>query len=68
MQHGSAHWRSTGHPVMRSFEPGEDWFWDFRDERMFRGPALADPQSRPLSQPSPGPEGRVPDDWMDHIH
>ena len=68
MQHATAHWRETGHPVARSFEPGEDWFWDYRVDRAFRGPELADPQSRPSSQPTPGPEGQVPDDWMDHIH
>ena len=28
-QHARAHATSTGHPVIRSFEPGEDWFWDF---------------------------------------
>ena len=28
-QHATAHWRATGHPVMQSFEPGEDWGWHF---------------------------------------
>jgi hypothetical protein len=27
-RHASAHWRETGHPIIRSFEPGEDWFWN----------------------------------------
>jgi hypothetical protein len=67
-QHASAHWRQTGHPVIRSFEPGEDWFWDFRTDRAFRGPVLTDPQNHPPEQPTPGPDGLVPDDWMDHIH
>jgi uncharacterized UBP type Zn finger protein len=31
-QHATAHYRATGHPVMRSFEPGEDWRWCFVDE------------------------------------
>lgn len=31
-KHASAHFRETGHPVMRSFEPGEAWRWCFVDE------------------------------------
>jgi hypothetical protein len=68
MQHATAHWRETGHPIVTSFEPGEDWFWDYREDEPFKGPRLPDPQSRPEHQPSPGPEGAVPDDWRDHIH
>jgi uncharacterized UBP type Zn finger protein len=30
-QHASAHFRGTGHPVMRSFEPGQPWRWCFVD-------------------------------------
>jgi uncharacterized UBP type Zn finger protein len=26
-RHATAHFRATGHPVMKSFEPGEDWAW-----------------------------------------
>jgi uncharacterized UBP type Zn finger protein len=37
-KHGTKHFRSTGHPVMRSFEPGEDWGWCFVDE-LFLEPA-----------------------------
>ncbi|QGQ17951.1 hypothetical protein GC089_00060 [Cellulomonas sp. JZ18] len=67
-QHATAHWRATGHPVVRSFEPGEHWFWDYAAEDYARGPELAPPQSRPEDQPVPGPAGRVPADWRDHIH
>ena len=67
-QHATAHWRETGHPVVRSFEPGERWFWDYDQEAGVRGPVLADPQSRPEDQPAPGPAGRVPADWQDHLH
>jgi hypothetical protein len=35
-RHASAHHRETGHPVMRSIEPGEDWSWCFVDEVAFR--------------------------------
>ncbi len=24
-QHATGHYRSTGHPLVQSFEPGEDW-------------------------------------------
>jgi hypothetical protein len=34
-QHASAHFLVTGHPVVRSFEPGEDWFWCYLDHVMF---------------------------------
>ncbi len=67
-QHATAHFEATGHPVMQSFEPGEDWFWDFTRSVGVTGPRLADPQSRPEEQPVPGPAGRVPEDWQDHIH
>jgi uncharacterized UBP type Zn finger protein len=33
-KHASQHFRQTQHPVMRSFDPGEDWGWCFVDELM----------------------------------
>ena len=30
-RHASVHHEHTGHPVMRSAEPGEDWRWCFVD-------------------------------------
>jgi hypothetical protein len=68
MQHATAHFRSTKHPVMQSFEPGENWFWNFESEQGFEGPQLAAPDSRPDDQPVPGPDGRVPDDWQSHLN
>ena len=32
MRHATAHFRATGHPVIRSFEPGEDWRWCYLHE------------------------------------
>lgn len=26
-RHATAHEAATGHPVIRSYEPGENWFW-----------------------------------------
>jgi len=31
-RHASAHFGSTSHPVIRSFQPGEDWRWCFVDQ------------------------------------
>ena len=67
-QHATAHWRATGHPVIRTFEPGEDWFWDYTSDAGFLGPALAEPLCRPEEQTVPGPAERVPADWREHIH
>ncbi|KYH43008.1 Na+/H+ antiporter [Branchiibius sp. NY16-3462-2] len=30
-QHATRHFEQTGHPVMRSFEPGEGWMWCYVD-------------------------------------
>jgi len=31
-RHASAHWRSEGHPVVRSFETGEAWRWCYQHQ------------------------------------
>jgi len=31
-RHARAHHRASGHPIMRSAEPGEEWFWCYVDE------------------------------------
>jgi len=31
-RHATAHYKETGHPVIRSFEPGEDWRWCYIDD------------------------------------
>ena len=67
-QHASGHARRTGHRYIQSFEPGEDWFFDFQTGDVLEGPELAAPSSRPDEQPAPGPRERVPADWMKHIH
>lgn len=62
-KHATAHFRATGHRYIRSFEPGESWYWDYVAEETVEGPALAPPESHPADQPTPGPAGRVPADW-----
>lgn len=42
-RHATAHWhRNPEHPVVRSFEPGEDWWWCYTDNLVFEVPG-ADP-------------------------
>jgi len=67
-QHASGHEQSTGHPVIRSYEPGEDWFWDYRTASVFTGPELAPPLSHPQSQSVPGPAGKIPPGWRSQLH
>lgn len=33
-RHATKHYHATSHPVMRSFEPGEEWRWCYVDEIM----------------------------------
>jgi len=33
-KHATAHFRATGHPVVRSYEPGETWRWCYADSQM----------------------------------
>jgi uncharacterized UBP type Zn finger protein len=34
-KHATAHFRHTQHPLIRSFEPGEGWFWCYPDQLFF---------------------------------
>ena len=34
-RHATAHHRATAHPIIRSLEPGEDWYWCYVDEIAF---------------------------------
>ena len=67
-QHASRHAAEFQHPVARSFEPREAWFWDYANEDEVEGLDLVPPLAHPLDQPTPGPAGRVPADWEDHLH
>jgi CPA1 family monovalent cation:H+ antiporter len=31
-KHATAHWHATTHPLIRSFEPGEEWGWCYVDD------------------------------------
>jgi hypothetical protein len=34
-KHATGHFRGEGHPIVQSFEPGEDWYWCYVDELGF---------------------------------
>ncbi len=67
-QHARRHAADAHHPILQSFEPGEDWFYDFASDQVGDGPELAPPRHRPLDQPVPGPAGRVPPDWESQLN
>jgi uncharacterized UBP type Zn finger protein len=31
-RHATKHFHATQHPIIRSFEPGEDWLWCYVDQ------------------------------------
>ncbi|HEX4216670.1 MAG TPA: UBP-type zinc finger domain-containing protein [Candidatus Dormibacteraeota bacterium] len=67
-QHATKHARESGHSVITSFEPGEDWFFDYRTGGIVSGPSLASPTHHPVDQGVPGPSGRVPADWQRRLN
>lgn len=45
--HATAHFHATAHPLVQSFEPGEDWVFCYVDEVGLELPDLADSPSHP---------------------
>jgi uncharacterized UBP type Zn finger protein len=39
-RHARAHAAAAAHPIVRSFEPGEDWLWCYVDEAFVVPPAI----------------------------
>ncbi len=66
-RHATHHARVAGHRFIQSFEPDEDWWWDYATQSMVMGPPLAPPTSHPRDQPVPGPSDRVPADWVQQL-
>ncbi|MCX4648946.1 UBP-type zinc finger domain-containing protein [Streptomyces sp. NPDC055059] len=65
-KHATDHAKTSGHPVIQSFEPGENWFWDYNTSSLIEtGPDLAPPVSHPETQRTPGPADRVPSNWAE---
>jgi hypothetical protein len=46
-KHATAHFHETSHPIVQSFEPGEDWYWCYQDDVGFEleggGPSPSHP-------------------------
>lgn len=34
-RHATAHFAASQHPIIRSYEPGENWWWCYPDELFF---------------------------------
>lgn len=45
-KHATKHWHRSGHPLVRSAEPGEDWAWCYADQA--------------LLEPAPPPRATAP--------
>ncbi|MDP1804046.1 MAG: UBP-type zinc finger domain-containing protein [Acidimicrobiales bacterium] len=45
--HATKHFHASQHPLVQSFEPGEDWFWCYADEVAFEIDGHEDSPSRP---------------------
>jgi uncharacterized UBP type Zn finger protein len=39
-QHATKHHHATGHPIIQSYEPGEDWWYCYPDELAFQIPGV----------------------------
>ena len=35
-KHATKHYQEVNHKIMRSFEPGENWYWCYEDEIIFK--------------------------------
>jgi uncharacterized UBP type Zn finger protein len=46
-RHATRHHRATSHPLVRSFEPGEDWFYCYPDDLLFLVPDAGPAPSHP---------------------
>ena len=51
-RHASAHAHASGHPIIRSLQPGEEWSWCFLDEV-----AMVIPEIEGETQIPPSPLG-----------
>jgi len=46
-KHSTGHFRQTQHPVIQSFEPGEDWYYCYPDDLAFEIAGEAPSPSHP---------------------
>jgi len=66
-QHARQH-ALAEHPMVRTYEPGEDWFYSYATDEFYEGPELAPPLAHPADQSVPGPAGRVPRNWTELLN
>ncbi len=58
----------TGHPVVQSFEPGEDWFWDYVLETPSPDLGSPTPSTTPSPRTSPAPRTGFREDWQKYVN
>ena len=46
-RHATAHFHATSHPLVRSYEPGQDWWWCYADGIGFEVEGAAPAPSHP---------------------
>ena len=46
-RHATKHFHETTHPLIQSYEPGEEWVWCYADELMFEVPGRAPSPAHP---------------------
>jgi hypothetical protein len=46
-KHATAHFNETSHPLVQSFEPGEEWYWCYQDDVGFELEGEAPSPSHP---------------------
>lgn len=51
-RHATAHFKESGHPIIRSLEPGEGWLWCYVDETLL-------PTDKPPGEELPGGIGMM---------
>jgi len=47
MRHATAHFHESNHPIVQSFEPGEDWLWCYVDDIGFEIESMMHSPSHP---------------------
>jgi uncharacterized UBP type Zn finger protein len=55
-RHATGHFHATAHPVMKSFEPGEDWAWCYVDGKGVKAIPRFPEESPPHHLSPPGRE------------
>ena len=46
-RHATVHFHEVAHPLVQSYEPGEDWFWCYADEVTFEVEGFGPSPSHP---------------------